>query len=174
MKRVKLFLLFNLIIASTFAQISTITTYNNLDVLTLADPRFEAVLDTILGVEKTRDYYTPEKYFSIFFNVDKTIQIEAIDEALFESENGEVPEYGVLIYGDHPFFVSGYYFDTNIFQRSDTKKKYKYYTGTSYKNEAGEEQFVGCGLNYMYSIWIYKLTDNSYRLLDFVDTSIKQ
>lgn len=86
MKKYLFAALFCLSLCSAYCQISEVERYDDLDLLTVAEKKLLPVLDAVLAEERTRNYYRSDTKFSIFFQADSTIQIEAFD-LLFSLRN---------------------------------------------------------------------------------------
>lgn len=106
MKKYLFAALFCLSLCSAYCQISEVERYDDLDLLTVAEKKLLPVLDAVLAEERTRNYYRSDTKFSIFFQADSTIQIEAFD-LLFSLRN----RFGGLLRRDRvrrSFFFCGW------------------------------------------------------------------
>lgn len=96
MKKYLFAALFCLSLCCAYCQISKVERCDALDLLTVAEKKLLPVLNTVLAEERTRDYYRPDTKFSIFFQADSTIQIEAFDLLFSLSETASEDYYGVI------------------------------------------------------------------------------
>lgn len=103
MKKYLFAVLFCLSLCSAYCQISEVERCDDLDLLTVAEKKLLPVLDAVLAEERTRDYYRSDTKFSISFQADSTIRIEAFDLLFSLSETASEDYYGVIEYGGHPF-----------------------------------------------------------------------
>lgn len=103
MKKYLFAALFCLSLCCAYCQISEVERYDDLDLLTVAEKKLLPVLDAVLAEERTRNYYRSDTKFSIFFQADSTIQIEAFDLLFSLSETASEDYYGVIEYGGHSF-----------------------------------------------------------------------
>lgn len=169
MKKYLFAALFCLSLCCAYCQISEVERYDDLDLLTVAEKKLLPVLDAVLAEERTRDYYRSDTKFSIFFQADSTIQIEAFDLLFSLSETASEDYCGVIEYGGHPFFVDGAYLDERIFHRSGAKRRFRFYTDSAYE-ENGKTVLL-LFPDDSHSQWIYRYDGDEFRLLDFVDTA---
>lgn len=168
-KLLLLTILFCPLFYAAYCQISTITRYCDVDVLTIAEKKLIPILDSVLIEERTRDYYRSDLLFDICFCQDSTIEIQAMD-FLFMPQNGTADNFGFVKYGGHYFFVSGKYFDNNIFHNTGKTKRFKYYTDFAYKKEDGQLVFLQVE-DEKYSSWIYRYNGENFKLHQFINTS---
>lgn len=96
MKKYLFAALFCLSLCCAYCQISEVERYDDLDLLTVAEKKLLPVLDAVLAEERTRDYYRSDTKFSIFFQADSTIRIEAFDLLFSLSETASEDYYGVI------------------------------------------------------------------------------
>ena len=169
MKKYLFAALFCLSLCSAYCQISEVERYDDLDLLTVAEKKLLPVLDAVLAEERTRDYYRSDTKFSIFFQADSTIQIEAFDLLFSLSETASEDYCGVIEYGGHSFFVAGAYLDERIFHRSGAKRRFRFYTDSAYE-ENGKTVLL-LFPDDSHSEWTYRYDGNEFHLLEFVDTS---
>lgn len=96
MKKYLFAVLFCLSLCSAYCQISEVERCDDLDLLTVAEKKLLPVLDAVLAEERTRDYYRSDTKFSISFQADSTIRIEAFDLLFSLSETASEDYYGVI------------------------------------------------------------------------------
>ena len=145
MKKYLFAALFCLSLCSAYCQISKIERYDDIDLLTIANKGLIPLLDEVLETERRRDYYRTDSPFSIFFQADSTIQIEAFNLLFSLSETASEDYYGVIEYGGH------------------------FYTDSAYE-ENGKTVLL-LFPDDSHSQWIYRYDGDKFRLLDFVDTA---
>lgn len=169
MKKYLFAVLFCLSLCSAYCQISEVERCDDLDLLTVAEKKLLPVLDAVLAEERTRDYYRSDTKFSISFQADSTIRIEAFDLLFLSLRN----RFGGLLRRDRVrrsfFFVAGAYLDERIFHRSGAKRRFRFYTDSAYE-ENGKTVLL-LFQDDSHSQWIYRYDGDEFRLLDFVDTA---
>lgn len=145
MKKYLFAALFCLSLCCAYCQISEVERCDDLDLLTVAEKKLLPVLDAVLAEERTRNYYRSDTKFSIFFQADSTIQIEAFDLLFSLSETASEDYYGVIEYGGHSFFVAGAYLDERIFLpvRGETAVPVLYGFGIRREREDGTSSLSG-------------------------------
>jgi hypothetical protein len=166
MKRIVGLLFLTSILYGVVAQSKSIKEIVLLNVLSIKDSTLIPILDTIISTEMKREYYQSNMLFSIHFNQDSTIIIQAIDVPY------KINECGVILHKDTYFFVSGNIFDERVLCKSKKIEKYEFYKNSSYIDKKGRLVYI-ISHDDGFSKWQYKYNDKGFELLKFVNTEKK-
>lgn len=118
------------------------------------------IIDSVVDFEKRCDHYSKDLLFFIRLNViDSTVQIESYKHAVKSAD------LGCLMYQGHLFIVSGKSLDTNLFIKTEEKRKIDYFRSkTEDDSKIGKvTDVVG---NDSFTIWWYKYIDGKFILID--------
>lgn len=117
-------------------------------VLVVKDSILISIIDSLINFEKRCDYFNNSLRFSIFLNMDSTIQISSISDRTIE-----VLGLGCFTYRGHLFLVGGKILNANLFSITNRRKTITYYKPPKEEIQPEDDS---------YTEWIYKYSHGKF------------
>ncbi|MDR2409740.1 MAG: hypothetical protein LBE13_16740 [Bacteroidales bacterium] len=134
----------------------------------IIDKDFKLILDTIISIEKQREYYHSKLLFVISISESNSIDISTINDPPDDVQS----IFGLFFYNNEKFIVKNYNLIGNLFNKTEkTIEQTFIIDGLWIDKKTGKKKMVYKILDSSRSIWKYKYNnEGKLELVDFYNT----